>query len=104
MKIAYIAGKYRAKTIRGIYENIRKAEKVAIRYWKLGYAVICPHKNTELLDGACDDSVWLKGDLEILKRCDLVVAMKGWEQSKGASAEIRTAKENKIKVIYDKGA
>lgn len=33
-KLAYIAGPYRADTIHGIVQNIRKAEAVAIKYWK----------------------------------------------------------------------
>ena len=102
MKVAYIAGPYRSDTISGVVENIRKAEKVAIKYWKKGYAVICPHKNTALLDGVCDDNVWLKGDIEILKRCDVIVMMEGWETSSGALAELVFAKTNGIEYIYDR--
>jgi hypothetical protein len=82
-------------------ENIRKAEAVAIKYWKLGYAVICPHLNTALLDGVAPDEVWLKGDLEMLGRCDIVVMMKGWDCSKGATSEHNYAKHLGIQVIYD---
>lgn len=101
MKIAYIAGPYRAKTIRGMVENIRRAETVALSYWKKGYAVICPHLNSALLDGALPDSTWLKGDLEILRRCDVLVAMKKWRTSVGAKAEVKFAKERGMKIIYE---
>jgi len=101
MILVYVAGPYRAKTPRGIVENIRKAEAVAIKYWKRGYAVICPHLNTALLDGVAPDEVWLKGDLEMLGRCDIIVMMRGWENSKGATAEHNYAKEMGIQVIYD---
>ena len=101
MQIAYIAGPYRSDTVHGIVENIRKAEKVAIKYWRKGYAVICPHKNTALFDGLMPDDTWLKGDLEILKRCDAIVMMYGWELSSGARAELEYAIKNNIGVIYE---
>ena len=101
MVVVYIAGAYRAKTLRGVVENIRKAEEVSIKYWKRGYAVICPHLNTALLDGELTDEHFLNGDLAILARCDIVVMMRGWENSIGATAEHNYAKELGIQVIYD---
>lgn len=101
MRVAYIAGPYRAATVRGIVENIRRAEETALRYWRSGFAVICPHMNTQLFDGAAPDSLWLDGDIEIMKRCDVVVAMIGWQKSKGANAEIELARSEGIEIIYD---
>lgn len=101
MKLAYIAGPYRSDTIRGTVENIRRAEAVAIKYWKKGYAVICPHMNTALFDGLLPDGVWLEGDIEILKRCDVIILMRGWSQSKGAQLEYDIAKKNDLEVIED---
>lgn len=100
MKLAYIAGPYRAGTVRGVVENIRNAESVAIEFWRKGYAVICPHKNTALFDGVCPDHIWLNGDFEILKRCDVIVMVPGWEKSKGATAELRFAKKIGMEVFY----
>ena len=82
-------------------ENIRRAEKVAIKYWKKGYAVICPHSNTALFDGSSPDEVWLNGDLELIKRSDTVVMIKGWEKSIGASNEYSYAKKLKKKIIFN---
>jgi hypothetical protein len=101
MKVAYIAGPYRAATPHKIVENIRRAEVVALKYWKLGYAVICPHMNTRLMDGECPDTTWLEGDLEILARCDTVVMMQGWQRSQGASEEHQHAQSLAKIVIYD---
>lgn len=101
MKVAYICGPYRAASIYEITENIRKAREVALKYWRLGYAVICPHSNTALMDGACNDSVWLDGDLELLKRADVVVMMDGWEKSIGATCEHRTAAHEGKEIIYE---
>lgn len=98
MKVAYVAGPYRADTIYGVAQNIQKARDVALRLWKLGYAAICPHSNTAFFDGACDDSVWLSGDLEILRRCDFVVVLDGWERSEGATKEVQIANIHGIPV------
>jgi hypothetical protein len=100
MKIIYVAGPYRADTIRGMVENIRRAEVAALHLWKSGWAVICPHKNTELFDGHCADDVWLRGDLEILARCDAVYMVKGWENSEGAKAEHDLARSLGLTTIY----
>ena len=101
MKIAYIAGPYRADTINGIVQNIRKAEEVAIRYWKLGFMAYCPHKNTSLFDGILPDDVWLEGNLAMLERCDLIVMVKGWQNSKGSCVEHDFAESKGMKIIYD---
>ena len=101
MKLVFISGPYRADSIYGIVQNIRKAEAVALKYWLGGCAVICPHKNSSLLDGAAPDSVWLEGDLEILGRCDAIVMMRGWQNSEGATAELHYATLQGLEIIYD---
>lgn len=92
MKVIFIAGPYRSPTVRGIVENIRKAEKWAIHIWQLGGVALCPHLNTALMDGACPDSVWLEGALELLRRSDAVFLMPKWQESQGAKAEQQEAK------------
>jgi len=111
MLVAYIAGPYRARgfwkhipIIRTliVIRNILRARKVALEYWKLGYAVICPHMNTALFDGHCPDNVWLDGDLELIKRSDVIVMVNGWRKSSGAIAEYNCALIWEKKVV-DKG-
>jgi hypothetical protein len=103
MRVAFISGSYRAKTIHEVVDNIRHAEAYAKKYWKLGYAVICPHKNTALFDGLLDDSVWLDGDMELLRRSDVIVFIPGWEDSEGARAEYEVAKTLNKEIIIEKG-
>ncbi len=98
--LVYIAGPYRAPTVRGIVENIRRAEELAVRLWRSGFAVICPHKNTALLDGAAPDEVWLKGDITMMLRCDAVVTVGDWEGSEGAQAEVFVAKSHGMGVYH----
>ena len=98
MKLAYVAGPYRSDSESGVVANIRRAEDVAIGLWQMGYAVICPHKNTALFGGLCPDDTWLRGDLEMLLRCDLIVLTPDWEKSSGARAEREMAIAGNIPV------
>lgn len=101
MKVAYIAGPYRASSPSGTLKNIMAAREVALKYWKLGYAVICPHLNTALFDGEAADALWMAGDIEIMLRCDVVVMMSNWQDSEGARCEEQYALEHGKTLIYD---
>ena len=101
MKVVFIAGPYRASTPRGIVENIRRAEAVAIEVWKLGAVALCPHLNTRLMDGVLPDEVWLNGDLELLSRCDAVMLVPGWQASSGTLNEVGQAQKLGIPVYED---
>lgn len=54
-EVVYIAGAYRGKNIHEITKNINAAREAAIKYWKKGYTVICPHSNSALMDGSVPD-------------------------------------------------
>lgn len=97
--LAYIAGPYRdPRGAHWIGENIHRARRVAADMWARGYAVICPHLNTSLMDGLCDDSAFLDGTLEMLRRCDLVVLTYDWHHSAGAIREVNEAMMLRIPV------
>jgi nucleoside 2-deoxyribosyltransferase len=99
LKLVYIAGPFRAANAWEVEQNIRKAEALALEVWKLGAAVVCPHTNTRFFDGALPDATFLAGDLEILSRCDAVLMVDGWEQSRGAVAESVFATDKGIRVF-----
>ncbi len=101
MKVIYVAGAYRNSTEWGLVENIRHAERASIRLWQDGWAVICPHKNTAHFGGLCPDDTWLKGDIEMLKRCDAIYMLKNWDKSEGALLELATAKNEGIEILYE---
>jgi hypothetical protein len=91
-KIAYVAGPYRSDSINGVWENINRARATARALWAKGYAVICPHANSMLMDG--DDipaQQFLDGDIAIMLRCDLVVMVDDWSRSEGARGEFVAA-------------
>jgi hypothetical protein len=99
MKLVYIAGPYRGASEWEVVQNIRRAEALALEVWQSGAACICPHKNTALLGGAADDSVWLEGDLEMMRRCDAVLCTEDWRRSAGAREEVRIANEMGLPVF-----
>lgn len=101
MKVAFICGPYTAKTHYEVECNIRWAEAVAIKYWKLGYAVICPHKNTAHLEGLAPDEVWNEGYLELVRRSDVIVLLPLWNKSPGATREYYQAAALKKEVIHE---
>lgn len=99
MIVVYIGGPFRAATAYKVFQNINKAEALAYEVWAAGMVAICPHNNTRHFDGELTDSVWLDGDLELLKRSDAMILVEGWERSKGASAEVAFAQDQGIPVF-----
>lgn len=102
--LVYLAGPIRPKDGKTMEENIAHAKIVALELWKEGYAVICPHANTDLpialADKECKENIWLGGDLVMLARCDALVVLPDWEGSKGTAGEIAFAKKRKIPIAY----
>lgn len=102
MKIAYVAGPFRASNAWDIECNIRRAEEVSLEVWRVpGWCAICPHTNTRFFQGAAPDHVWLEGDIEILKRCDALVLAPNWAKSSGTRAEVEYAINAGIPVYAD---
>jgi len=100
--IVYVAGKYSGKTQDEITENIDAARKVAIQLWESGHVALCPHLNTAHFenDCSCDYHGYLIGDLALLARCDAILMMGDWEDSRGAMGEHAYAKNHDIPVYY----
>jgi hypothetical protein len=99
MLVVYVAGPFRADNSWLIEQNIRRAEELSLKVWQNDMAAVCPHTNTRFFQGAADDDVWLKGDLEILERCDAVLLAPGWKDSRGTIAEVSRANDLKLPVF-----
>lgn len=107
MKLIYVAGPFRSSNANGksnawgVQNNVMNAMRIALEVWKAGHAALCPHANTMFFQDAdgCDDSVWLEGDLEMLRRCDAMVMAPNWDLSSGARAEKTFAEAHSIPVF-----
>jgi hypothetical protein len=101
MRVVYIAGPYRSSNpdgksnAWGVQQNVMNAMARALDVWRRGHAAVCPHANTMFFQDAdgCEDRVWLDGDIEMLRRCDALLTVEGWERSKGATAEVLLAQQ-----------
>lgn len=91
MKVIYVAGPYRGPNAWAIEQNIRSAEELALEVWRLGAVALSPHLNTAHFQGVLSDETWLKGDLELLSRCDAMILTTGWRDSAGTLAEVQHA-------------
>lgn len=99
-QLVYISGPYSADTIRGVVRNIRVAEEAAIRFWQAGYAVLCPHLNSSMLDGIVPYEQFIAGDLLMIERCDIVAMLPNWRKSKGAVIEHAHAERTRKEIRY----
>lgn len=111
MKVVYVAGPFRAGVLGstdhraqdswGIQTNVMAAMKLALDVWRLGAVALCPHSNTMFFQNAAGtaDDVWLKGDLELLRRSDAVLMTPDWHRSSGAIAERKFAEDSGIPVF-----
>ena len=99
MRVIYVSGRYRAKTIFGVALNIWRARRVAQKLWKEGWAVICPHMNTAFFTGG--EGMYIRGDIEIVKRCDTIYMLKNWHKSEGACIEYQVAIDNHLETIFE---
>lgn len=98
MKVIFVAGPRRARTIFGVILNIWKARRAARRLWKQGWAVICPHMNTASFK---DDGIYFRGYCQLIKRCDAIYMLKNWQRSAGAGIEYQVAIDNHLEIIFE---
>ncbi len=98
-----MAGPYRANSWNGVWDNVMHSRAEARKLWMQGWAVICPHANSIFMDGAEGetDGVFLKGDIEILKRCDAIYMLKGFRSSVGAVEEYNAAQKYGLEILYE---
>ncbi len=100
--VIYIAGPYRADTWGKVKANVAHAMDVAAELLSMGYTVICPHSMTHEFEMyKLQDDIFLRSDLQLLSRCDLVLVLDNWGNSSGTRAEVAFAQANGIPVIYE---
>lgn len=99
-KLIFVCGPYRADTDNERRANIEAARTVAVEVWRKGHYALCPHTNSAWMSGVCDEQQFLDGAMEMLRRCDAIVVVRGGA-SKGMQRELREAGIAKLKLYTD---
>ena len=102
MKLIYICGPIRNDDANVQRRNITKGIEAAKAIWQAGAAAFCPHMCAYFWNDdapANEQTNYIEGDLEMIKRCDAVLALPGWVSSVGASAEVCCARGNSIAIL-----
>lgn len=85
-------------------EKVKEAEKYQLALVSAGVGCFCAHTHTSFhheKGSTAPEQFYYEMDLEFLKRAaDAVLAMPGWEKSKGAKREVEWATENGLPVFY----
>lgn len=100
--LIYIAGPYSASTEEGIQAHINEARAVAEKLALRGHHFICPHLNTagmHKLDVPI--KFWYEMDIDILRRCDAILMMHGWNSSFSAAKELEIAGKLGIQILSE---
>ena len=106
MKLIYIAGPYTTEDIYNLRRNIMRAEKAGREVFKRGHIPVIPHSLGDALDTGKDFKHFRHQDwmhklcLPLLSRCDGILLIDGWQQSKGARMEFEHAQNNNMPVFY----
>jgi len=103
IKLVYVAGPINAATAEEVAVNIDRGRQAGVEIWQLGAVAVVPHLNTLNMyshDHVPKADIYL-GDLEILKRCDAMLLLDGWESYQGVNYEVAWAKHRKIPIFHD---
>lgn len=107
MKLLFVSGRITASTLFAYHKNVEHADNIALKLRKKGFAIFCPHKNSEWQTGALhrdpedDFEAWMERDKLILSRCDGVYMLRGWRQSRGSKIEHAYTKELGLEIYYE---
>lgn len=107
MKIVFISGPLTTGSKSGgkkyIEENVKEAEKYQLALVNAGIGCFCAHTHTynhHAKGSKAPEKFYYDMDMEFLKRSDAVLAIPGWEKSKGANREVEWAKSHGLPVFY----
>ena len=107
MKVLYIAGPYGdSGGYLAIEDNITVARKAAAFLARNGIGFCSPHLNFAHFEVVTPDvpvSFWRELDIRLLKGCDGIYMLRGWQASEGAREERDAAREMGLPLFYDSG-
>lgn len=99
--LVYVAGPFSAPDRAGVEANIQRASEAGVAVAKLGFCPVIPHANTAHPDfeHVQPYDFWIDATAEMLRRCDAILLIEGWEKSSGARMEKKVAESRGIPVF-----
>jgi len=101
MKLVYIAGPYTGQHFYQEYMNVYRAWLMGTEVARLGAMPVIPQQNTAFMDGVQPYRFWLEGTMEIMRRCDAVLVLSDYDESKGTLGEIDEARRLDMPLFFD---
>jgi hypothetical protein len=102
MILVYIAGPFSAPTRAGVDANIARAVDLAVEVAKLGAFPVCPHSNTAdpRFEHVQPYEFWIDATMAMLRTCDAIITVDGWEKSSGARGEVAHMHARRLPVLH----
>lgn len=66
-----------------------------------GHDAVNPARLADIVHTDMSSEEWLSVDLALLRVCDAIYMLKGWQDSRGANRELGFALGAKMKVMYE---
>jgi hypothetical protein len=101
MKLIYVAAALSTPDKVERKLHVQAARHAGFKIAKLGFYPVMPTVNTDGFENIRDSDFWYDATLELMRRCDAVYVVDGWQDSKGVIGEIAEAIKLKIPRYYD---
>lgn len=99
--VLYCAGPITKNSLGDTPEFLATAREIAEELRQMGWSVVLPHSNSFAIEGWTLDQ-YLAEDFELISRCDAVVLLPNWHESKGTRREIDFASARGIPIFDHK--
>ena len=98
--LVYVAGPFAGPTNYDVQQNVARAESVGLTIARHGALPVIPHTMNRNFFGQLDETFWLGGVIELMRRCDAMVLVADWPRSKGATIEHNIAADIGMPIFH----
>lgn len=100
--LIYLAGPITATATKSTEDHVAAAVNVYLRLIRAGLPAFCPHLTAAFPSafGILYDT-WMAYDYAVLDRCNAVLMLDGWRESRGAMLEREYARQHGLTVYED---
>lgn len=101
-RLVYVSGAYTAPTPEQVAENVALAKRIGYLVQDIGHEPLIPHISCPPPRESCPRAVWkraMRSCLVQMLRCDAVLMLPNWRESRGARVERWVARRQGIPVF-----